>query len=792
MSTVGHRPGAFKQTNKKHKTGRHRAKGSISDNARGRLTVKIHTRSSLKDQNKLVRRHQANQIRLHKRHQLIDMNRSIGGQNLPILTVRKNLAVISLDEDYSASEFIGLLCTCDDEVICKSITKGYINHLWCPRFKRYYQFINPNLNCLDELLRVVSAADVVVFLWPLSGEISEEVNTAVTVLAMYGLPTTVHFAPRLSTINKPKVKESIRISMKKLMDKWSFGNCKLLNCDNNTDGVAALRLLSEIKKKRTVLQKRHSYLVCEKAEALDKTNDGLCALKLTGYVRGLPMNVNNLLHIQGYGDFQMKQIEVEDDPNIPKKHTVAVRKEVLVPDPALQMSLVSENIPDPMDAEQTWPEKEEFPKDAFETRRVTKKVPVGTSAYQAAWIVDDYEDEEDDHGDKSDEEACVDSVDGDQNRESMEFECEQSEGSTCEDNNKTEDDNDDNETVAMEESIEDMTIDQSLVDKFRQERMNAQFPDEIDTPIDIAARIRFQRYRGLKSFRTSPWDPAENLPLSYARIFKFADYKHSRKAAFASVREENEFTVSPGSYVSVLVNNVPLELIDTFNKTFGLVVYSLLPHEQRMTVVNMVLKKFTDYAIPIVNKQKLLFYVGYRRFEAQPIFSQHTNGDKFKMERFMPTQGAFVASVFAPAMFPPAPVFVFSEDNKGRRHLVASGRILDLNPDRIVLKRVVLSGHPFRIYRRHCVVRYMFFNREDIEWFKPIELYTTRGRRGNITEALGTHGYMKCIFDQHLNAMDSVMLNLYKRVYPKWSYNPLVANKLYDAREQIEEMDTKN
>jgi pre-rRNA-processing protein TSR1 len=84
------------------------------------------------------------------------------------------------------------------------------------------------------------------------------------------------------------------------------------------------------------------------------------------------------------------------------------------PDPEDADSLVSSNDPDDMQNEQTWPTEEEMQNDSSRklvedtqfpdaypgtTPRAVRRVPKGTSEYQAAWIVDG-DDEED--GDRRD------------------------------------------------------------------------------------------------------------------------------------------------------------------------------------------------------------------------------------------------------------------------------------------------------------------------------------------------------------------------------------------------------
>jgi pre-rRNA-processing protein TSR1 len=102
-----------------------------------------------------------------------------------------------------------------------------------------------------------------------------------------------------------------------------------------------------------------------------------------------------------------------------------------------------------------------------------------------------------------------------------------------------------------------------------------------------------------------------------------------------------------------------------------------------------------------------------------------------------------------------------------RLELIGTGTVVAPDHSRVIAKRVILTGHPFKIHKKVVTIRYMFFNSEDVNWFKALQLWTRRGRTGYIKESLGTHGYFKATFDAKINPQDSIGISLYKRVFPR-------------------------
>lgn len=76
---------------------------------------------------------------------------------------------------------------------------------------------------------------------------------------------------------------------------------------------------------------------------------------------------------------------------------------------------------------------------------------------------------------------------------------------------------------------DDVEMDHEVQEKARED---LEFPDEVDTPQDVSARDRFARYRALQSFRSSPWNPKENLPVEYSKIFQFENFLGTQKRCY--------------------------------------------------------------------------------------------------------------------------------------------------------------------------------------------------------------------------------------------------------------------
>jgi pre-rRNA-processing protein TSR1 len=532
-------------------------------------------------------------------------------------------------------------------------------------------------------------------------------------------------------------------------------------------------------------------------------NANTCELKITGFIRGkVPWNVNSLIHIPNVGTFGVKRIQMAK--SLISLHQKRTGKDADMEDSSsVILAQCDEDQREPLDMfanpdvlegeqnligfedEDRNLDDEEVGKDGEFKEGFAR--PAGWNDYQSAWL-DALKDEDN----LSEEEDKIDHGE-------LAYELNKKKSDASVITNIDIDVEDANYISAFERQ-------QLIEQRKKAKEEELEFPDEVQVDEDVNARERFARYRSLKSFRKSYWDPKENLPETYASIFHFNSFKATQADVMADMRDlmlaaDAKFRgderadadedmgdfddeaedllmgcVAPGSFVTIVIESVSSFASNRINRSSLLTAVSLLPHENKVSVLHMGLSTTSQCdelcpdEAPIKSKDTLTFRCGWRTWRARPIFSQHNlNSDKHKFERFMPTNGAFfAASVLGPVTYTPCPILVFRQNQKNTK-LVALGSMLGADADRIVVKRIVLTGYPTRVHKRHATVKYMFYNPEDVKWFKPATLFTKHGLQGNIIQSVGEHGTMKTLFNAPIKQHDTVCLHLYKRIFPKYA-----------------------
>lgn len=477
------------------------------------------------------------------------------------------------------------------------------------------------------------------------------------------------------------------------------------------------------------LRKHRSYMVCEKVNPVESVN-GQIDLELYGYIRGNTLNVNNYIHLTGFGDYLVSSVETVDDP-CPNPHN----------NDKFQLSQKLGNME--IDSENKENKAVDDKIENIQGHLKGDNVPtvIGTDKSLMS---------QKKQAEKKDEEIIDFDIDiKDDDEDDLSF---------VEEDDQEDEDGKISNKHKMKTSLQYRTIEEM------------EFPDEVDTPIEVPARERFNKYRGLASMKTGSWDPLEDLPREYANIYSFEYLKHTWKQAVQKAHMEGQ-RIS-GSYIKISIKNFSREDLKYIRSDIPLIMSTLLEYERKLCVMHYKISLNYESDIKVSAKQTMETQVGFRRILTKPIYCAEVSAgsDKLKIEKVLIRDKFYIASVYSQMTYPQSPVIFLrpSNENGNGMHFVASGQVLDTDSKKIILKRIILTGYPVKIKKKRAVARFMFFNPDDVNYFKPIQLITKHGLRGHITESLGTHGHMKCVFNDHLKPNDTVCLNLYKRVFPKW------------------------
>jgi len=734
---------------------------------------------------KFDRRNRAKQMRLNKDSEHAKATNVFAGKD----GAPRVVALIPLCSDISTAAAARSLNSSVD--VEEEVPEAGWTHTTIDRFKQKVQYLivkRDLLACLD----ACRVADFVVFALSAHEEVDAEGEHILKAVESQGISNCFTVVQGLDKVEPAKTRPSVVASLKSYISHWLPATERVYSLDNRQESSNLVRSICTTTTKGVRWRDQRSYMFIENIAwpggKSAVSEDGTGEVVLTGVVRGLGLKADRLLQVGDWGDFQVDKI-VAAPLEVKKK---AKADEMLVDEegdgilerPTEEQDDLAELAPEEtimddvtnyapsmapserkgvlLDGHHYFSDEEDEDAPA-----PPKRLPKGTSKYQSAWYIEDMSDSGSDLED-FDEMEDVPTA----SASNPAHPADGLEGMDIDNAAMT-------EGAPSEYPQSEMFLDPAPEDEAEQiaayrrtrqteEAADLEFPDEIELHPNVNARERLQKYRGLKSLKSSVWETDEDRPYEpeeWQRLLEISDYK---RTATKFMREACAGGVKPGTRVSIHLRAVPLK--HQSSPSLPIAAFSLLRHEHKRTACNYSLLLTSELAAPLKSKSELIVQCGARRMLITPLFSSagNTPNNVHKFDRFVHAGHSAIATFIGPLTFGNVPLLYFQRcPTTAALRLIGTGTSLPPSTKRIIAKRVILTGHPYKINKKVVTVRYMFFNDEDVRWFKSLPLWTKRGRSGFVKESLGTHGYFKATFDGKINPLDAVAVSLYKRVWPR-------------------------
>ena len=238
-------------------------------------------------------------------------------------------------------------------------------------------------------------------------------------------------------------------------------------------------------------------------------------------------------------------------------------------------------------------------------------------------------------------------------------------------------------------------------------------------------------------------DPQEEEKLDFydEQKAEFARQQQLNDEEFANIDAESRAQVEgyrAGSYVRLEIEGVPCEMLDHFDPRFPLIVGGLLAAEERFGYLTVRIKRHRWHTKTLKSNDPLIFSLGWRRFQSLPIYSLDDHSIRNRHLKYTPEHMHCFATFYGPVATPNTGFCAFntlSGEVPGFR-ISATGVVLDIDRTAKIVKKLKLTGAPFKIFKNTAFVKDMFNTALEVAKFEGANIRTVSGVRGQIKKAL--------------------------------------------------------
>ncbi len=231
-----------------------------------------------------------------------------------------------------------------------------------------------------------------------------------------------------------------------------------------------------------------------------------------------------------------------------------------------------------------------------------------------------------------------------------------------------------------------------------------------------------------------------------------------------------------GKYAKLVLENVPAEFVSRFDARLPIIVGGLTATEDRWGFVQVRIKRHRWHKKILKTNDPLIFSLGWRRFQSMPIYSISDSRTRNRMLKYTPEHMHCFGTIYAPLIAPNSGFVCFNSMSGGTPgfRIAATGTVLSVDESTEIVKKLKLTGTPYKIFKNTAFIKDMFNTSLEIAKFEGAAIKTVSGVRGQIKRALSKpEGHFRATFEDKILVSDIVFLRAWYPIKPHRFCNPV-------------------